>query len=522
MKTVTAAQMRELDRATIQDYGISGEVLMERAGRGVADCVRDLIELSPVQQPFVRVLAGAGNNGGDAFVAARILQEEGLDVELCLAAPSDKLKGDALHHYNRMRSAAVSVQKLCDAEDWKRLDRPENFRGILVDGLLGTGARGAPRGAIGAAVEYINARASRAKVVAIDIPSGLHADTGLAEGAAVRADITVTMALPKSGLLMPDAVDYVGRMEVVDIGIPTELLADHDSETEMLSRNEVVDIIGRRRTRAAHKGNFGRVLVIGGAVGYSGAVTLAAEAALRSGAGLVTALVPHSIVPIVAAHMPEIMVKGVAETKSGSIAHTIWNEWERKSSGFDAILLGPGLTRCESSLRLVRDVLRDSMRPLVLDADAISVLEGGVHWIDKCSAPVVITPHPGEMARLLLKEPEDLQSARWDCAIEAAADSGATVVLKGAGTCIAHTEHPLVLNMNGNPGMATGGSGDVLGGLITALIAQGVDAYDAARAGVYIHGWAGDRAALRLSENGMIAGDLIEELPLLFQELSGR
>jgi len=321
---------------------------------------------------------------------------------------------------------------------------------------------------------------------------------------------------------MPEAIDYVGRLEVIDIGIPAEFTEAIESETELLVESEIAAVLTQRRRRDSHKGDFGRVLIIGGSAGMSGAVVLAGRAALRMGAGLVTALVPRSIAPIVAGYSPELMVRGVDENGAGFIDHSIWGEWIRRVEDFDAVLIGPGLGRSETGLRLVRDILCDCETPLVLDADAISVLEGGAHWVDKCRAPAVLTPHPGEMARLLMKAPEDLQSARWDCALEAAEQSGATVVLKGAGTCIAQPGGPLTINMNGNPGMATGGSGDVLGGMIAALIAQGRESGDAARAAVYLHGLAGDRAARKVSEQALIAGDLIGQIPALLRAICAR
>jgi ADP-dependent NAD(P)H-hydrate dehydratase / NAD(P)H-hydrate epimerase len=522
MKTVTAAQMRELDRRTIDELGVPGAELMERAGAGVARYIIELSRSCPRPAASVRLLAGGGNNGGDAFVAARHLHAAGLATELLLAVPPEKLAGDALQHFELMRSAQVPLRLLSEPADWARLAPSEESAGLLVDGLLGTGASGAPRGALGAAVDYINACRHRAQVLAIDIPSGLDADTGLAPGAAVRADTTLTMALPKCGLLMPEALDYVGRLEVIDIGIPEDFTRQIESETELLVENEIAAVLGKRRRRDAHKGDFGRVLIIGGAAGMSGAVVLAGRAALRMGAGLVTALVPRSIAAIIAGYSPELMVRAADETDSGFIDHSIWHEWIRRVEDFDAILIGPGLGRSESGLRLVRDVLRDCETPLVLDADAISVLEGGAHWVDKCRAPAVLTPHPGEMARFLMKAPEDLQSARWDCALEAAEQSGATIVLKGAGTCIAQHGQPLTINMNGNPGMATGGSGDVLGGMIAALIAQGHTPCDAARTGVYLHGLAGDRAARKVSEQALIAGDLIDQIPALLRSICAR
>lgn len=520
MKTVSAEQMRELDRRTIEDYGIPGKTLMERAGRGVAECVAAMIEQSPHTPRKVRFVAGVGNNGGDAFAAARYLRKSGYEVDIFTACRLDQVKGDALEQLNALDATDIEVIECAEAEHWSILDH--NFRGVVVDGLLGTGSRGAPRGAVADAVDYINRATSHALVASIDIPTGIDADTGLAAGAAVHADLTITMALPKKGLLLPTAIECAGQIAVVDIGIPNEIIPD-DCELELISSVDVAKHLCARRPRSAHKGDFGRVLVIGGALGYSGAVALAARAALRSGAGLVTAYVPRSIAAVVGAYSPEVMVKGAPETNTWSLSHALCNALEGQLQDYDALLLGPGLTRCDDSLRLVRDIIRNCPVPLVVDADAVTVLEGAAHWFDKANAPVIITPHPGEMATLMRKSVEDVQSDRCATARAVVGVSGATVVLKGAATCVANPEDERVwVNMTGTPGMATAGSGDVLGGMIAGLIAQGINPREAPIVAVYLHGRAGSRAAAMKSETGMIAGDIIEEIPNALREIVPR
>ncbi len=520
MKTVSAEQMRELDRRTIEDYGIPGKTLMERAGRGVAEKIAAIIEYSPTTPPAVRLIAGGGNNGGDAFVAARYLREFGCRVDVFGACRLDQIKGDAREQLDALKQTDIATLECADEEAWKDID--PNFRGVVVDGLLGTGSRGAPRGTVGAAVDYINRAGENALVASIDIPTGIDADSGEAEGQAVRADLTITMALPKTGLLLPSAIEYVGQIEVVDIGIPAEIIPA-EGDLEFISASDVAGHLNPRRPRAAHKGEFGRVLVVGGAPGYSGSVAMAARAALRSGAGLVTAYVPHSIAAVVAGYSPEVMVNTGPQTDTGSLSHNAWDELERRLDDFDALLLGPGLTRCDDSLRLVRDIIRDCPTPIVVDADAVAVLEGSAHWFDKSVAPVVITPHPGEMATLLMKSVEEVQSDRWATARNVVQDSGATVVLKGAATCIANPEDDRVwVNMTGTPGMATAGSGDVLAGMIAAFIAQGIDPRKAPLTAVYLHGRAGSRAAALKSEAGMIAGDIIESIPAALREVVPR
>jgi ADP-dependent NAD(P)H-hydrate dehydratase / NAD(P)H-hydrate epimerase len=523
MKLVTVAQMRELDRRTIEENGTKGDVLMDRAGQGVADITRRVAEIAGFYGPTIHLFAGRGNNGGDVFSAARHLKEMGLLVEVWLAGAANEVHGDALKHMSKMKSAGIALRELPTKEDWDQEMPFRAFGDVLVDGILGTGTTGPARGPAAGAIQYINAHSQDSLVVAIDIPSGLNADTGAAEGDVVRADVTVTMGLPKKGLVEPCALDYVGSVEVVDIGIPEEYISQLQIEGDR-EMNYLTDLkpLFQRRPRASHKGNYGHVLLIGGARGYAGSIAMAARAAMRSGAGLVTALVPECIANVVAGASLESMVIGARQTSAGSLSDEIWSEWKSRIDDFDAVLLGPGLTRNPESLTLVRHVIRECAVPLVLDADAISVLGGQPHWIERAKCPVVLTPHPGELAQLFSQEIEEVQKDRCGVAVAAAKFTHATVVLKGAGTVVAQEGKPISINMTGNPGMATGGTGDVLAGMLTSLLGQKLQPYDAARVAVYLHGKAGDMVVCRKSQAGVVAGDLIEEIPYVFRDLTLR
>jgi len=329
--------------------------------------------------------------------------------------------------------------------------------------------------------------------------------------------------LPKTGLLASSAREYVGSVEVVDIGIPWSFVeeAECDTEVELIYSTDLKGLVPRR-PRDCHKGHFGRVLVIGGARGYAGAITMAARAAVRSGAGTVSALVPRGIADIVASNSLETMVYSAAETPAGSLSTALLPEWRKHLEDFNAILVGPGLTRDPESTLLVRELIRDCLVPLVVDADAIAVMENQPEWFSKSRTSITLTPHPGEMAMLFGQDISEVQKYREGMALAAAKFTGATVVLKGAGTVVAHVDHPAAVNLTGNPGMATGGTGDVLAGLLVGLIAQGIAPYNAARAAVFLHGRAGDLAAWRKSQPGMNATDLIEELPYAFREVTLR
>ncbi len=523
MRLVTTAQMRELDRRAIEEAGIPGQELMERAGRGVADLVRYLADVAGMNGMTAILFAGRGNNGGDAFAAARHLKDMGFEVLVWLAGTEAQVQGDALKHLSLLKAEGVEVEEYPTRADWEeRLAYPLGAD-IFVDGLLGTGSRGPARGPVASAIQYINAMANEAFVVAIDIPSGIDADTGVAAGDAVNADLTVTLGAPKLGLIQPAALEFVGGVEVVDIGIPPMMAAALPPATdiELIYAHELKRLLPRR-ARSSHKGTYGHALLIGGARGYAGAVALAARAAMRSGIGLTTALVPAGIQAVVAGASLETMVAAGPETETGSLRADALDPWLPRLDEFDAVLVGPGLTTHPESAALVRRLLAACRSTIALDADALNVLAADPSLLARTPASVVLTPHPAEMARLLGWDLHTVQADRNAAAREAARRTNATVILKGAGTLVAAVERPLFINLTGNPGMATGGSGDVLAGLLTGLLAQGIGPFDAARAAVFLHGRAGDMAAWRASQAGLVAGDIVTEIPFAFRELTLR
>ena len=356
MKAITTAEMQELDRRTMREFEVPGEVLMDRAGMGVAEVVRRVAQTARMGHPLVQLFAGRGNNGGDAFVAARYLKELDFDVQVFLAGEVASLRGDALEHLMKMKAAGVALQELPETEDWADLyDDPQACGDILVDGLLGTGIRGPARGLAAAAIQVINRFAEFAHIVAIDAPSGLDTDTGAAEGDVVTADITATMGLPKIGLVQPAAIEYVGSLDVIDIGIPSELWAGITAPIEAITGFDIRPLLPRRR-RTSHKGVFGHVLLIGGTPGYTGAMSLAAMAATRSGAGLVSVLTPASLVPIIADIVPEAMVHAGRTGPTGALTADALEHWGKPLSMFSAILVGPGMGNSEDTRAIVETV----------------------------------------------------------------------------------------------------------------------------------------------------------------------
>lgn len=526
MKTVSVQMMCELDRRSMEEQGLSGEVLMDRAGRGVAEEVMQLVALAPpVGRPRrVRMAAGIGNNGGDALVAARYLAEAGLQVDVWLAGRADALQGEALIHFQRMQQAGVDWVEKPEAGDWPTALGAWETVDIWVDGLLGTGGGGPLREPVASAARLLAHEVSRSQIVAIDIPSGLDADSGEPGEIIIPADLTVTLGRPKTGLLTPAALDVVGHLAVVDIGLPEpsdEGLDEAANAVEMVTRCEVQALLPRR-SRDTHKGSYGHVLLIGGAQGYTGAITMACRAAVHAGAGQVSVLTPRRLASAVAASVPEVMVYEGEETPTGSLTAANWEAWAGQIDAFDAVLVGPGLTLGDEALSLVRQLLREVSCPIVLDADAVSVLAGQPHWVDRAQAPVIMTPHPGELATLFGQDVAEVQADRTGMAHAAASYTESVVVLKGAGTVIAAPGQSLTINMTGNPGMSVGGSGDVLAGIITALVGQGLAPHDAARVGVYVHGLAGDVAAWKGSQLGLVPTQLIHELPAAFRRVCTR
>lgn len=523
MMIVTTEQMRELDRATIDNFGIKSEVLMERAGSGVSMLVRRMAEVAGFANPMIHLIAGRGQNGGDAFVAARLLKESGYQVEVWLAARINQLSGDALVHYGRMKQSGVEAYEIPTMEDWQAMIDNSFYAEIVVDGVLGTGISGPARGPAAGAIQYIRARSQDSLVVSIDIPSGVNGDTGLAEGDAVIADLTATIGLPKVGLLSQMAVDNVGTLDVVDIGIPDELLEDITpvSDQEFIYLHDLKPLF-KRRPRYSHKGDYGHALVIGGSRLHTGAAALCARAAMRSGAGLVTALVPARLQSALTGDTPELMVWDGEENKAGGLSgENIM--WLSKNLGrFDSIVVGPGMTDSDDTRKIVDWLLDNAAVPLVLDADAINIWSAQPSRLKKTKAPLVLTPHPGELAKLLQVDATTVQSDRRAALEDALKLTGGTLVLKGAGTLIAEKGKPVQVNMNGNPGMATAGSGDVLAGILGGFLAQKFSPFDAARSAVFVHGRAGDYGAWRRCQGGLLAGDIIEELPYALRDLALR
>ena len=524
MKIVTAAQMREVDRRAIEEQGIAGRVLMENAGKAVADLIRRVLA-EPAGASAI-IFGGKGNNGGDGFVVARHLAQWGMRARIILAGRAADIADDAAYHLKAAREAGVPVEEVTEPlSSWPGRDTlwaTAQEADVLVDALLGTGVRGEVGGVIGELVDLINAARTRGRgfVVAVDVPSGIDSDTGAVCGRAVKADYTITMGLPKLGLVVGEGIAHSGQLTIADIGFPPGLIAQAGCEAELIERGWADSVLPPRRLDA-HKGDFGRVAVIAGSVGMTGAAALCSMAALRVGAGLVTLGVPASLNDILEVKVTEVITRPLPETQARTLSLNAREAALVLAHENDVVVMGPGLSRHEETVALVRDLVAAIERPLVLDADGLNALAGpkpgsktDAHSpLQERRAPTVCTPHPGEMGRLLGVMAAEVQRDRLGVARRAAADLGCVMVLKGARTVIADPDGRARINPTGNPGMASGGTGDVLTGMIGGLLAQGLAPFDAAAAAVFFHGLAGDHAAQSRTECCLVAGDLLEFLP---------
>jgi NAD(P)H-hydrate epimerase len=517
MRVLNTKQMREADRRTIEDVGIASLVLMENAGRQVVAAMESSFE--DFDSRRVAVLCGRGNNGGDGFVVARILLERGLEVGVYLLGQAGDVKGDARTNLAVLRNVGGDVVEIADAGAWELHGSDVLGSDLVVDALFGTGVNGPLTGLAETIVADLNA--SDRPVVSIDLPSGLSADTTEVPGPAVDATLTVALAAPKLPLVLPPAEALAGKLMIADIGIPSSVISGVDGPwVELLTRESVRALI-EPRSPDSHKGDYGHVLVVAGSPGRTGAANLTARGALRSGAGLVTVATPRSSAPIVAALGAEYMTLPLAEAADGTLAADALDQLLDFDA--DVLVVGPGLGRSPSAQAVVQALVERSGVPLVLDADAHNAFAAEPARLEgRDSTAIVITPHPGEMARLTGLSTDDVQAHRLDVAREFASTHRVHVVLKGHRTVIASPEGRTTINLTGNPGMATAGTGDVLAGMIGAWLGQLLDPDAAIRIAVYLHGVAGDQAAADEGEVALIAGDIADRLGDAFLELTSQ
>jgi len=505
MKVVTSEEMAKIDILTIEHYGIPSMVLMENAAKAV---VKYVLQGNPEN---VIILAGPGNNGGDGIAVGRILKNKVKNVRIFQLFSDNKLSEECMSQLEIAKKFRVSItQDYPEDKDIVNAD-------TVIDAIFGTGLKRDIEGRLAKLIERLNSL--NKFTVAVDIPSGISSDTGQILGTAVKSNITVTFGLPKRGHLIYPGRDYVGRLFIEDIGFPEELLLSEDLKISTIERDFVRSLIPQRPAYS-HKGRYGHVFVIAGSVGKTGAAMMTSRSALRTGSGLVTIAIPEILKGVFQSKILEEMVLPLPcteQTLSMEALPEIMNFINEKA---DVVAFGPGVGVNRDVREILKEVILKSQRPIVIDADGITLLGDIKEVLKNTTSEVILTPHPGELGRLINVSVKDIETNRIEIAQRVAEELGVVLVLKGVPTVVAEPQGKVYLNTTGNPGMATGGSGDVLTGVISSLIGQGVSPFYASVLGVYIHGLSGDIAARKKGFYGLIAGDIIDALPEAFIELS--
>lgn len=505
MRILSAEAMREVDRCAIEELGIPSLVLMENAAIGVVDAIGEIYE----EAESAAIFCGPGNNGGDGLAIARHLAVRGYDVQVFLVAGRRGMRGDAEVQLGICRRQGLAIQEVADEDGVVEALEEAREADLIVDALFGTGLSKPLEGLLADLVQGLNDLP--VPRVSVDLPSGLNGSRSEPLGPHIEADLTVTFAAPKIAHVFPPASESVGELVVTDLGIPPELVEEAEEEggpLHLLAAEELSGLLPEREP-GTHKGDYGHVLLVAGSPGKAGAAILAARAAVRSGAGLVTAAVPESILDVV----------DLGSIESMTLPLRSLDQVLEAAEGKSVLAMGPGLGQEDDTVEAIRRIAGEVSLPLVLDADGVNAFAGRAAALAGRSAETVLTPHPGELGRLLGISTSEVQEDRIAAARRAAVEAEAVVVLKGHRTLVATPGGEVHVNPTGNPGMASGGTGDVLTGLISGLLAQGLGALDAARLGVYLHGLAGDLAAARTGEAALAAGDLLTYLPAAFLEM---
>ncbi|MCP4580429.1 MAG: NAD(P)H-hydrate dehydratase [candidate division Zixibacteria bacterium] len=501
--------MREIDRKAIDGLGIPGLELMENAGRLTYEMILDYY--GPAENNRVPVVAGKGNNGGDGYVIARYLKQDGAHVEIFLLGQKDQLKGDAEVNLKKAEEMGIPIHEITDAENFHVPD--DSW--LVVDAIFGTGFTSLLRAPYDAIINKINY--SGVPVVAVDAPSGLNCETGQVTDPCVNADLTVTFGLPKIGQVLYPGKSCCGFLEVVDIGFPAGL--DDDIHTYLVTDDEAAKLLPVRKPDA-HKGDYGKLFALAGSTGLTGAAAMTSLAALRCGTGLVVLGCPASLNPIFETKLTEVMTRPLPDVaKKGCLALRGMGEIRQQIDWADAVAMGPGIGTHHETAELIQRLAKQVEKPMVIDADGLNCLSKDTACLKEHKRPLVISPHPGEFARLSGLSIEEVNEKRIELASQHARECSVTIILKGAPSIIACRSGNIYINYSGNEGMATAGSGDVLTGLIGGFLAQGLSARDSAVLATYLHGSAGDIAAEAQGTRSLIAGDILQFVPEAFMEL---
>ncbi len=514
MYLVTAKEMREMDRRTIEAFGLPGQVLMENAGRIATDIF--LKKFPDARQKRVGIVAGSGNNGGDGFVIARYLAQKGIQPAVYLLSETKRVKGDAAINFKLLDAAGIKPIELADPAAFAQHVSQMRQVNLWIDAILGTGLKSDVRGHYCRVIDFMND--TGVPIFSVDIPSGLDSDTGQVCGTSARSEATATFGFAKPGHVLFPGARYTGDLEIVDIGIPPHIVKEVAPRQAMITREHVASSI-LPRPPDAHKGRTGHLLVIAGSPGKTGAAAMTAISAMRAGAGLVTLGVPCSLNPVVEPQALEAMTALLPESATGALDESAFETILSLCADKACLAIGPGLGTAPTTEKLVIKIVESCPVSLVIDADALNCLAQNPEIFKRAGASVVITPHPGEMARLTHQTPAEIQADRIAAARGFAQSFGVIVVLKGAGTVVATPDGHAAVNPTGNPGMASGGMGDVLTGMIAGLVTQGYEPAEAAQIGVFMHGAAADALAQDQGPVGFLASDVMAALPGEFQRL---
>jgi hydroxyethylthiazole kinase-like uncharacterized protein yjeF len=517
MKILTSAQMKEIDRLTIEEVGIPGPVLMENAGIQIFRFLQTVI-LPYVDEDKIVIVSGKGNNGGDGLVIARHLWNNGMAPHVLLLGSKAEVRGDAALNLRIVENIGLPIREVNSDADWKAQRRRLKDASLIIDAIFGTGLSKPAEGIYARAIEDINR--SAAFKVAVDIPSGLSSDSFEIIGPAVKADVTVTLATPKIAHVLPPAEEWVGELMIADISVPPPLLDSPDLKLEMVEKQDLSGSFQARK-KDSHKGTYGHLFILAGSLGKTGAAVMAAKAALKSGAGLVTVGTPLRCLPIIAKGMAELMTEALMETEEGTIAAEARTRVRTLIKGKDALLVGPGISTHDSTTEFLTKLLPELKLPVVIDADGLNILSNRPELLKKLPRPAILTPHPGEFARLVDLPLREVIKRKLELAPEFAQMNRVYLVLKGYRTLTCSPDGRTFINPTGNPGMATGGSGDVLSGMIASFLMQEKDPLRAVLAAVYLHGLSGDLAAEKMGERALVAGDIIRFLPRAAKTLEG-
>lgn len=512
MFIVTGKEMAEIDKIASRDWQIPEVILMENAGLRVVEEINN--QLGKMEGKKVVIIAGKGNNGGDGLVIARHLCNQGAEVKVFLLGKKE-YEGAALANYKMAQKLPIKWHVLENENSLHLLKLTLHYADIIVDALFGTGFKGTIKGLAVKVIETCNE--SNGYKFSVDVPSGLNADTGEVSGPCIRADFTVTFALPKLGLLIQPGIDYTGQLKVVDISIPSKLITELGLNKTLLTKELIKNNLPLR-TANSHKGSYGHLLIIGGSLGMMGAVHLAGNGGFALGAGLVSAAVPRSIQASLAGSFPELITHPLAETPQGTLGFISGPDILNCLEGKTALVFGPGIGKHNEIIALLKWLANQLTVPLIIDADGLNTLAQELNFLKEVKIPVILTPHPGEMARLLGVSVQEVQTNRLDLAQALAEDYGVWVVLKGNKTVITTPQGEIYLNPSGGPALATAGTGDVLAGMIGAMVGQTQDITQAICTAVYLHGLAGEYVAAEVGDISSRASDLIKAIPQVIKK----